>query len=272
VLEEHINNIKVKGFTLIKNVFDSETCDQAKNLSKKLIRDISNKIDYNDRGASNSPLSDKSQEKVLNNLQNKDYFYFNFISNKVICDTIKLFLQEGSYENKEPFHLTKSQVRCLKPYAKKQQLHIDGNLPGRGGYALVMVAIVMLDDFTEENGPTRVVPKSHLRDQYAENDKTYPDEITITGKAGDLIIINSATWHGSAENITDKERWSINLGYARWFIKPSFDIARSLNRDIYDKMNDFEKDLLGLKTVPPIDEFQRLTRKSLNDFLPWDQS
>ena len=79
MLEEHINNIKVNGFTLIKNVFDSETCDQAKNLSKNFIKDISTDIDNSDHRASNSPLSDKSQEKVLNNLQNKDYFYFNFI-------------------------------------------------------------------------------------------------------------------------------------------------------------------------------------------------
>jgi len=147
---------------------------------------------------------------------------------------------------------------------------MDSNLPGKGSYPLVMIVIIMLDDFTSENGATRVVPSSHLRDDYAESNKKYENEISIKGKVGDVIIINGSLWHGSEKNSTSLERWSINIGYARWFIKPSFDIPRSLNKDIYNKMNEFERELMGLKTVPPIDEFDRLTRKSNRDFLHWE--
>ena len=129
-----------------------------------------------------------------------------------------------------------------------------------------MIAIIMLDDFTLENGATRVVPQSHLRDTYAENDKKYDDEILITGNSGDLIVINGSTWHGSEQNKTENDRSSVNIEYAWWIIKPSYDFARSLVKDIYNQMTDFEKDLLGLKTVPPIDEFHRVTRKSKNNF------
>ena len=264
----HIKNIQKKGFTLIPKVFNKTVCDYAKDLSNRLIRESN--IDYNNHD-SQSCLADKTGEKVLNNIQNKDYFFFQFISNKKICGLVSHFLQKGSYENKEPFHLINTQVRCLNPSAKKQQLHLDSNLPGKGGFPLVMVAIVMLDDFNQNNGATRVVLESHFRDDYALPNKTYDNEFKIFGKAGDVIVLNGALWHGSEKNKTNNERWSINIGYARWFIKPSFDIPRSLKKETYFKMSLFERELLGLKTVPPINEFQRLTRKSKNDFLNWEE-
>lgn len=265
-MDMHIKNIKDLGYTLLTGVFNKSLCEKAKKISLRHINEI--KVDYKSYKSDNS-LADKSSEKVLNNIQNKDYFFFNFISNNNICDLIGYFLKKGSYKNNEPFHIINTQVRCLDSYGARQQLHMDSNLPGRDSYPIVMVAIVMLDDFTSENGATRVLPKSHLRSDYAKTNKRYKNETHITGKAGDVIIFNGALWHGSDRNKTNKDRWSINMGYARWFIKPSFDIPRSINKNIYDKMTDNEKDLLGLKTVPPKDEFERLTRKSKEYFLPW---
>ena len=127
----HIKNIEKRGYTLLPNVFDKSACEYAKKISKKYINELS--IDY-DSHNSKSSLANKKSERVLNNLQNKDYFYFTFLSNKKICDIISHFLKQGSFENSEPFHLINSQVRSLNPFAKKQQLHLDSNLPGKGGY------------------------------------------------------------------------------------------------------------------------------------------
>tara|TARA_B100000900_G_scaffold292827_2_gene251609 strand:- start:1014 stop:1820 length:807 start_codon:yes stop_codon:yes gene_type:complete len=268
-VKTHIKNINKKGFTVIPEVFDKDVCDFAKDLSDKYIDEINLNFDNHQ---SQSSLANKIDEKVLLNIQNKNYFYLQFISNKKICDLIGYFLQKGSYKDKEPYHLINTQVRCLKPFSRKQQLHLDSNLPGKGGFPLVMVAIIMLDDFNQDNGATRVVQQSHLRGDYALPNKKYKNEQNIFGKAGDVIILNGALWHGSEENKTNNERWSINIGYGRWFIKPSFDIARSLKKDTYLKMNKFERELIGLKTVPPISEFQRVTRKSENDFLNWEET
>tara|TARA_B100001250_G_C19750508_1_gene767504 strand:+ start:617 stop:1423 length:807 start_codon:yes stop_codon:yes gene_type:complete len=267
-MDKHIKNIENNGYSLLENVFDESICNKVKSLSLKYIDN--NNFSYDTR-ASSSSLARKDKEKILNNLQNKDYFYFNFISNKNICEIIGYFLKNGSYLNSEPFHLINSQVRCLEPNAPQQQLHMDSNLPGKDSYPLVMIVIIMIDDFTSKNGATRVVPSSHLRDDYAKSNKKYKNEVKILGKAGDVMIINGSLWHGSEKNFTNSERWSINLGYARWFIKPSFDIPRSIDKDIYNKMNKFERELMGLKTVPPIDEFDRLTRKSNRDFLHWEK-
>ena len=266
-LNNTIETIKRDGYALISKVFSSEYCDSVKECGLKNINQLS--IDYGKFDSSKSVLADKSQEMVLNNIQNKDYMFMDLISAPETTSVIARLLQEGSYNDSEPYHIINTQIRSLKPFATSQQLHIDSNLPGLGGFCLVAVVIVMLDDFTEKNGATRVVPGSHTSGRYAENGVNYPEEILVTGSKGDVLIFDGALWHGSSTNFSNMERWSVNIGYGRWFLKPSFDVARSLVPSIYKQMSEFEKDLLGLKTVPPFDEFERITRKSESDFLHW---
>ena len=266
-LDNTVEKIKRHGYALVQRVFSPEYCDSVKECALKNINELL--IDYGKYDNSKSVLADKSQEMVLNNIQNKDYMFMDLISAPETTSVIAKVLQEGSYCDSEPFHVINTQIRALKPFATKQQLHIDSNLPGLGGFCLVAVVIVMLDDFTEENGATRVVPGSHTSGRYADNGVTYPEEILITGSKGDVVIFDGALWHGSSTNFSDEERWSVNIGYGRWFLKPSFDMPRSLVPSIYEQMSEFEKNLMGLKTVPPLDEFERITRKSESDFLHW---
>ena len=83
--------------------------------------------------------------------------------------------------------------------------------------------MIMLDDMTESNGPTRVVPGSHnwvplnvpdvnmaevthieIRPEErpkipADPKATYPGEVRLTGKAGSVAVINGHIWHGERE-------------------------------------------------------------------------
>jgi len=54
----------------------------------------------------------------------------------------------------------------------------------------------------------------------------------------------------------------VALGYARWFIKPSFDFMHNTPEDIYTRMTDSQKKLLGFNLIPPHDEFTRLRRRT----------
>jgi ectoine hydroxylase-related dioxygenase (phytanoyl-CoA dioxygenase family) len=81
-------------------------------------------------------------------------------------------------------------------------------------------AIWMLDDFTLENGATRLVPGSHLSRQMPEQVlenifAPHPDEIAITGKAGDVLVFNGHCWHRGAPNETNNPRRAILAHYAR---------------------------------------------------------
>ena len=113
------------------------------------------------------------------------------------------------------FKLSSLNYRAAKPGKGLQKLHVDwGNTVVNSNYK-VCNSIWLLDDFTLENGSTRVVPKSHkfdvLPDQALEDPfAKHTDEIRITGPAGSVFIFNSHVWHGGTTNHTDKDRRSIH--------------------------------------------------------------
>ena len=66
--------------------------------------------------------------------------------------------------------------------------------------------LVMLDDFSKDNGSTFLLPKSHLNEYPSELDKFYDNAIQIEGVKGDIIVWNSNLLHCSAPNKTNKNR------------------------------------------------------------------
>jgi len=79
----------------------------------------------------------------------------------------------------------------------------------------------MLDDFTLENGPTRLIPGSHRwgklpQTSLADPMAPHPDEILLTGKAGTVVVMNAHLWHGGTANRTDRPRCAMHGFYARW--------------------------------------------------------
>ena len=101
-----------------------------------------------------------------------------------------------------------------------QPLHVDmAAIPDERGY-WVCNTVWMLDDFTTENGPTRMVPGSHkwgrrpqdvLKDPYAP----HPDEILLTGRAGSIAVMNAHLWHGGTANRTASPRLAMHGFYCR---------------------------------------------------------
>ena len=101
-----------------------------------------------------------------------------------------------------------------------QPLHVDmGAIADDRGY-WVCNTIWMLDDFTTDNGPTRVVPGSHRwrlrpQDVLADPLARHPDEVYITGPAGAIVVMNSHLWHGGTANRTLSPRLAMHAFYCR---------------------------------------------------------
>ncbi|MEM7132360.1 MAG: phytanoyl-CoA dioxygenase family protein [Chloroflexota bacterium] len=93
----------------------------------------------------------------------------------------------------------------------QQNLHSDFGGPRADGRGHQTNALWMLDDLTPENGPTRVVPGSHLwpefpQDQMEDLKKPHPKEVYITGTAGSIAFFNGQIWHGSTNNKNGQKR------------------------------------------------------------------
>jgi ectoine hydroxylase-related dioxygenase (phytanoyl-CoA dioxygenase family) len=259
-MKEHIDNIKKNGYTILKDVITAEECDHYKGLLEATFEKYSPKY-YTDQSKSSHSLQSKINEKVVYNLHNKDMDWYKLFENENVASILDVMLKEGSYKNQEPYHLLNISARTPLNGTGEQQLHLDSNLPG-GDFPIIMVVLWMFDDFTKESGATRIVPGSHKFSSYALDGKSYESEIQAVGKKGSVLIYNASLWHGGANNMTNRTRWSLVLGYGRWFIKPSYDFFKNTPDAIYQKLSDAQKELLGFKSAPPIDEFTRTRRRS----------
>lgn len=259
-----LNQIKTEittsGFTLIPRLISKERCAHF----RKLLDADSSKYSPLHAGATANTahgLQDKSQEKIVYNMHNKHPDYMELLAHPEVLSVAGMMLKDGSYKNSEAFHLINISARSPTKGTKGQQLHLDSNLPG-GDFPIIMVVLWMLDDFSIENGATRVIPGSHKRTGYPADGVKYEDEISVTGEAGSVLIYNAALWHGGGEKTVDGSRWAVVLGYGRWFIKPSFDFMQCTPEDVFNRMSDDEKELFGFRSNPPKDEFTRIRRRS----------
>lgn len=96
------------------------------------------------------------------------------------------------------------------------------------------------------------MPGSHLSGKYT--DRQLVKRTPIIAKAGDVVMWDSRLWHGTLDNISNKSRWVLIATFTRWWVKQSMDMTKSLPQNIYDKLNDTEKFLLGFCSIPPFDE------------------
>ena len=101
-----------------------------------------------------------------------------------------------------------------------QPLHVDmGAVPDDRGY-WVCNTVWMLDDFTPDNGATRMVPGSHTwgtrpQDVLADPMAPHPHEVLLTGKAGSVAVMNAHLWHGGTANHSSAPRLAMHAFYCR---------------------------------------------------------
>jgi ectoine hydroxylase-related dioxygenase (phytanoyl-CoA dioxygenase family) len=101
-----------------------------------------------------------------------------------------------------------------------QPLHVDMSaIPDEHGY-WVCNTVWMLDDFTTENGATRVIPGSHKwgqrpQDVLEDPRAPHPEEILVLGTAGSIAVMNAHAWHGGTANRTPAPRLAMHAFYCR---------------------------------------------------------
>ena len=113
----------------------------------------------------------------------------------------------------------------------------SGNIP------LLLNMLVMVDDFTVENGGTLLLPGSHLKEETPTTKYWENNSISMTGKAGDIIIWNSNVFHASGINKTNNIRRALPITFSLLYYKQLLDYPRALG---YDKKDMYNKELQAL--------------------------
>jgi ectoine hydroxylase-related dioxygenase (phytanoyl-CoA dioxygenase family) len=113
-------------------------------------------------------------------------------------------------------------------------------------------SIWLLDDFTKENGATRIVPGTHHsgvlpQDVLSDQEASHPDEVTIQAPAGSVFIFNSHAWHGGTNNNTGKNRRSIHSYFCRADQPQQVDQSRYVKAETLNRLSPAAVRILGLK-------------------------
>lgn len=150
----------------------------------------------------------------LANLANKGEVFQRIVAVPRLLELVRYVLSPE-------FKLSSLNARSANPHSDSDQpLHCDmGLVPDERGYA-VCNTIWMVDDFTSENGATRVIPGSHRwgrlpADVMDDPSARHPDEILVTGRAGTVAVMNSHCWHGGTANRTGAPRRAVHSFYVR---------------------------------------------------------
>jgi ectoine hydroxylase-related dioxygenase (phytanoyl-CoA dioxygenase family) len=150
------------------------------------------------------------------------------------------------------FKLSSLNARSADPNTDVgQPLHVDmAAIPDDRGY-WVCNTIWVLDDFTADNGPTRMVPGSHKwgkRPQDVLDDPLapYPGEQYLIAPAGSVAVMNAHTWHGGTANRTSAPRLAMHAFYCRWD-KPQQQYQKQLLRpEVQSALSPELRDILAL--------------------------
>jgi ectoine hydroxylase-related dioxygenase (phytanoyl-CoA dioxygenase family) len=119
-----------------------------------------------------------------------------------------------------PWNLDLTQVIDIEPGESHQTLHRD-----RWAYIMDFTSIEpristkwAIDEFSAENGATRVIPGSHTwpRERFPNRRDRV---VQATMPPGSVMIYTGSTWHSGGENKTQKSRYGINVDYSVAWLK-----------------------------------------------------
>ena len=251
-----VNELFENGFAVQKDVFCSQACLQAKQASQKLMAHLLK--------TQNSPyLTEDGISICLPHVFDPESF-LKFTDHQSILKTVSSCLQEEF---------------CLSDYttanAQKNsgnRIHIDARMPTKDkNQVLQMTALVCLDDFKKENGAIRFWPKTHDSGidprAYRGKENEVDGAIQCQAKRGDVIYFFSNLWHDAGKNISGEDRWSLNIFYSRWWLKPNYDFTKC-GKEIFDKLNTTQKKLFGFGSQTPSSRKEREYTLLKSDEMP----
>jgi len=136
-----------------------------------------------------------------------------------------------------------------------------------GDIPLLLNTLVMLDDFTADNGATFMGTGTHKRPERMQDAEFYARASRAIGTAGSVLVFNSNVWHAGGDNLTANPRRSVTPMFCRPFIKPQFDYPRALGYERTD-WSAHLRQLLGYNARIPasLDEWYQPPNKRM--YLP----
>ena len=183
----------------------------------------------------------------LNHLLNKHPCFRNVITIPEALCAAKLLI-------KNEFCLSQLILRMPLPGQGDQPWHVDW-IPRRKPKDPIrsVLASLLLDDYTRENGTTRLVPGSHKYYKPPDEDgyffQDHPNQIYIEAPRGSLLIYDINIWHRGSKNLNGKKRRHLNINYRDRVIWQQINFKKELRKELKKEFSEAELYLLKARAV-----------------------
>jgi ectoine hydroxylase-related dioxygenase (phytanoyl-CoA dioxygenase family) len=194
------------GYVLVENVLSAEMLESVRNRVEELYE-----LEGENAG---SEFRKEPGARRLANLVDKGEIFQQLIVMPGVLELVGHVLGQQ-------FKLSSFNARSANPYSTEAQpLHCDAAAVPDGKGFWVCNTIWLLDDFTPENGATRVVPGSQNwgalpQDVLPNPAEPHPEETLVLGRAGSVVVMNTHAWHGGTANRTPHHRRALHAFYCR---------------------------------------------------------
>lgn len=264
--EEIVERIETDGFCRIPQVYTPEQVQATLDLAQDWYEKTKDTL------ADDRPALAR-EDPFLWNPQNKDIRFLEMLFRPpIIEEVLKHFLNDPWFKQipqDEPNYILRNLL--VRSSHKRLPMHIDSLLPYAGEHVFVMQASIILEDQSEANGCTVVVPGSHTSGGYVDQ-SAFDIAIPLETRAGDVVIWDSRIWHGAGENKTDGTRWAMIGTFTRWWLKQMFNITDNMPQEIYEQLTDSQKAVMGFCSIPHNNEQEGIDMKRGYDSLLTDVS
>jgi ectoine hydroxylase-related dioxygenase (phytanoyl-CoA dioxygenase family) len=133
------------------------------------------------------------------------------------------------------------------------------------GYLASINLFFAIDDFTETNGATLIVPGTHQQADRPTPEYLNMNQVPVVCPAGSVLVFDSTLWHAAGANVSGADRLAINHQFTRSYIKQQIDYVRALGDGKVLAQQPRTQQLLGWYTrvVTSLDEFYRPAEERL---------
>lgn len=149
--------------------------------------------------------------------------------------------------------LSQLQVIDILPGEAAQPLHPDDAFYPwpRPRPPLGVATIWPLDDFTEENGATVVIPGSHLWDDRMPTPEESAAVVPAVMTRGSVLLFLGTLWHGGGANRGMGSRACVTAQYCAPWCRQQENFSLSVPRDRVRQCSEHVQRLLGYSIHPP---------------------
>ena len=188
---EERHQLDTQGYLILKNIMDTNWLQAIRERFETLIAE--------EGRAAGLEVHQEAGTRRLANLVDKGEVFDGIYQHPKVLAAVYHILGR-------PFKVSSVHGRDALPSEGAQALHADWGPRDVNAPYSVANSLWMLDDFTEQNGATRLLPGSHLKagapKDYVDPAQSQPGEVLAVAPKGSVLVWNAHTWHGGTKNRT----------------------------------------------------------------------